>query len=36
MFRLVTICLLVIAVLATFPLIVAGLTLYGLWRLVRR
>ena len=36
MIRLITIILLVVAVLATFPLIIGGFVLWGLWLLVRR
>lgn len=36
MFRLICIVLIVVAVVATFPIIVAAFVLYGLWRLVRR
>jgi hypothetical protein len=36
MLRVIVIALLVVAVLATFPLLLGGFVLFGLWRLVRR
>lgn len=36
MFRLIVIGLVVLAVLVTFPLLLAGFVLWGLWWLLRR